>query len=94
MFLTESEQVQCAGRRENLYNRARDGQTWRPAGTGAGGGDAMADYRAGIIGLGFIGAGDQVSGDALGQRVEDLDGTHASALAGHPRIESGRRLQP
>jgi predicted dehydrogenase len=47
----------------------------------------MADYRAGIIGLGFIGAGDQVSGDALGQRVEDLDGTHASSLAGHPRIE-------
>ena len=47
----------------------------------------MADYRAGIIGLGFIGAGDQVSGDALGQRVEDLDGTHASSLAGHPQIE-------
>ena len=47
----------------------------------------MADYRAGIIGLGFIGAGDQVSGDALGQRVEDLDGTHAEALAGHPQIE-------
>ena len=47
----------------------------------------MADYRAGIIGLGFIVAGDQVSGDALGQRVEDLDGTHASSLAGHPQIE-------
>ena len=40
----------------------------------------MAEYRAGIIGLGFIGAADQVSGDALGQRVEDLDGTHLVAL--------------
>jgi predicted dehydrogenase len=44
-------------------------------------------YRAGIIGLGFIGAADQVSGDALGQRVEDLDGTHLAALSGQPRIE-------
>lgn len=31
-------------------------------------------YRAGIVGLGFIGGADQVSGDALGQRVSDLDG--------------------
>src|SRR5262249_11877033 len=46
-----------------------------------------ATYRAGIIGLGFIGAADQVSGDALGQRVCDLDGTHLAALSGHPRIE-------
>lgn len=43
-------------------------------------------YRAAIIGLGFIGAGDQVSGDALGQQVANLDGTHAQALTGHPRI--------
>jgi predicted dehydrogenase len=43
-------------------------------------------YRAGIIGLGFIGAADQVSGDALGQRVEDLDGTHWAALDGHPQV--------
>lgn len=47
----------------------------------------MTRYRAGIIGLGFIGAADQVSGDALGQRVADLDGTHVAALAGNPRVE-------
>ena len=45
-----------------------------------------SSYRAGIIGLGFIGAADQPSGDALGQRVEDLDGTHLVALDGNPRI--------
>ena len=44
-------------------------------------------YKAGIIGLGFIGAGDQVSGDALGQRVEDLGGTHFTALSQNPRID-------
>ena len=44
-------------------------------------------YKAAVIGLGFIGAGDQVSGDALGQRVEDLDGTHAPALAAHDQVE-------
>ncbi|HKI35027.1 MAG TPA: Gfo/Idh/MocA family oxidoreductase [Gemmataceae bacterium] len=44
-------------------------------------------YRAGIVGLGFIGGGDQVSGDALGQRVADLDGTHLTALAGNERVE-------
>jgi predicted dehydrogenase len=43
--------------------------------------------RAAIIGLGFIGAGDQVSGDALGQRVSDLDGTHVTALQGNPRVQ-------
>lgn len=43
-------------------------------------------YRAGIIGLGFIGGGDQVSGDRLGQRVTDLDGNHREALSNHPRI--------
>ncbi len=44
-------------------------------------------YKAAVIGLGFIGAGDQVSGDALGQSVKDLDGTHAPALAAHPEVE-------
>ena len=44
-------------------------------------------YKAGIIGLGFIGGGDQVSGDAVGQKVVDLDGTHFSAYANHPRID-------
>ena len=43
-------------------------------------------YRAGIVGLGFIGGADQVSGDAIGQVVSDLDGTHAHALSGHPRV--------
>ena len=47
----------------------------------------MTTYRAGIIGLGFIGAGDQVSGDALGQQVEDLDGTHLEALANNPQVD-------
>jgi predicted dehydrogenase len=46
----------------------------------------MAQYRAGIVGPGFIGAADQVSGDALGQRVGDLDGTHLVALSRHPQI--------
>jgi predicted dehydrogenase len=50
-------------------------------------GNPVASYRSVIVGLGFIGAGDQVSGDALGQRVEDLDGTHAAALARHPRVQ-------
>ena len=44
-------------------------------------------YKAGIIGLGFIGGADQVSGDALGQSVPDLDGTHRYALENHPRVE-------
>ena len=43
-------------------------------------------FRAAVIGLGFIGAGDQVSGDAIGQKVEHLDGTHAAALAAHPQV--------
>lgn len=47
----------------------------------------MAKYQAGIIGLGFIGAADQVSGDALGQLVEDLDGTHLVSLDNHPEVE-------
>ncbi len=44
-------------------------------------------YRAGIIGLGFIGGGDQVSGDRLGQRVTDLDGSHREAFSSHPRVQ-------
>ena len=44
-------------------------------------------YRAGIIGLGFIGGADQVSGDALGQDVVDLDGTHYYGYANHPNVE-------
>ncbi len=43
-------------------------------------------YSAAVIGLGFIGAGDQVSGDAIGQQVANLDGTHSSALAAHPQV--------
>lgn len=46
-----------------------------------------ATYRAGIIGLGFIGGADQVSGDALGQNVVDLDGTHFASLSNHPRVD-------
>ena len=47
--------------------------------------------RAAIVGLGFIGGGDQVSGDAIGgQQVSNLDGTHAGALAKNPRIQSVR----
>ena len=44
-------------------------------------------YRAAIIGLGFIGGADQVSGDLLGQRVSDLDGTHYTAYRDNPRID-------
>jgi predicted dehydrogenase len=44
-------------------------------------------YRAAVIGLGFIGGADQVSGDALGQRVEDLDGTHVMAMLNHARVD-------
>lgn len=44
-------------------------------------------YRAGIIGLGFIGGGDQVSGDRLGQRVQNLDGNHREAFSNHPRVQ-------
>ncbi|REJ73646.1 MAG: gfo/Idh/MocA family oxidoreductase [Planctomycetota bacterium] len=43
-------------------------------------------YRGAIIGLGFIGGADQVSGDALGQQVSDLDGTHLAAMQNHPRV--------
>ncbi len=43
-------------------------------------------YRAGIIGLGFIGGGDQVSGDRLGQQLANLDGNHRQAYSNHPRV--------
>jgi len=43
-------------------------------------------FKAAIVGLGFIGGADQVSGDALGQNVADLDGTHAQALTDHPQV--------
>ena len=48
---------------------------------------AEKTYRAGIIGLGFIGGADQVSGDALGQLVVELDGTHFQTYSEHPRID-------
>jgi predicted dehydrogenase len=44
-------------------------------------------YRAAIVGLGFIGGGDQVSGDRLGQQVVNLDGTHVEALTRNARIQ-------
>jgi predicted dehydrogenase len=37
--------------------------------------------------LGFIGGADQVSGDAIGQLVSDLDGTHVDAVRNHPRVD-------
>jgi len=50
--------------------------------------NSESTYRAAIIGLGFIGAGDQVSGDAIGgQQVSNLDGTHAEALSKNKRIQ-------
>lgn len=48
--------------------------------------EQQATWKAAVIGLGFIGAGDPESGDAIGQKVVNLDGTHAAALAAHPRI--------
>ena len=49
--------------------------------------DTYTTFRAAVIGLGFIGAADQVSGDAIGQQVRNLDGTHAQALQAHPQVE-------
>jgi predicted dehydrogenase len=46
----------------------------------------QSTYRAAIIGLGFIGGGDDISGDRLGQRVADLDGNHREALSNHARL--------
>ena len=49
----------------------------------------MADrmYRAGVVGLGMIGAADPVSAEAIGQTVAGLDGTHFEALSDHDQIE-------
>lgn len=44
-------------------------------------------YRTAIIGLGMIGGADQVSGNAIGQRVENMDGTHATAYQKNSRIQ-------
>jgi predicted dehydrogenase len=44
-------------------------------------------YRAAILGLGFIGGADQVSGDRLGQQVVNLDGTHLQAYLQNSRID-------
>ena len=43
--------------------------------------------RAAIIGLGFIGGADQVSGDVLGQQVANLGGTHLEALSNNCRVD-------
>ena len=57
----------------------------------AAGGAGVKGYRAAIIGLGFIGGGDQWSGDQIGGQqvaaLENLTGHHALALDAHPRIE-------
>lgn len=48
----------------------------------------MADHvhRAAVIGLGFIGAGDEVRAEEIGQRVVDLRGSvHSDVLDAHPR---------
>jgi predicted dehydrogenase len=47
----------------------------------------VTKLKAAVIGLGFVGAADEVSGDAIGQSVGSLDGTHAQALAGHPAVD-------
>ncbi|MBT6154531.1 MAG: Gfo/Idh/MocA family oxidoreductase [Planctomycetaceae bacterium] len=55
-----------------------------------------SEYRAAIIGLGFIGGGDQVAGDRIGQNVQNLDGTHLGTLTKSPRIRlvAGCDLDP
>lgn len=44
-------------------------------------------YRAAIIGLGFIGCGDPVSGERIGQDPRNLDGTHFSGYTNCPRVQ-------
>jgi predicted dehydrogenase len=45
-------------------------------------------YRAAVIGLGFVGAGDEDAAEFLGQPVEGLQGSvHAVAMAHHPRLQ-------
>ncbi len=49
---------------------------------------SKTQFRAAIIGLGFVGAGDQVSGNAIGgQQVSALDGTHVEAFLKNPRFK-------
>lgn len=47
---------------------------------------AEKKFKAAVIGLGFVGAGDEVSGKAIGQMVSNLDGTHAVAMSNNPYI--------
>lgn len=47
----------------------------------------MTVYKAGIIGVGFIGGADPVSGEALGQKLNNLDGTHFVSLSENPKVE-------
>lgn len=53
-------------------------------------------YRAGIVGLGFVGGGDQVAGDRIGQNVADLDGNHREAFSRNERVRlvAGCDLDP
>ncbi|MBB16426.1 hypothetical protein CMK22_14220 [Candidatus Poribacteria bacterium] len=48
---------------------------------------SLKTYRAAVIGLGMIGGADQVSGDALGQFVNHMDGTHTVAYQKNRRID-------
>ncbi len=43
-------------------------------------------HRAALIGLGFIGCGDEIAGRKIGQNVQLLDGTHSEALQKNPRV--------
>jgi len=47
----------------------------------------QSTYSAAVIGLGFIGAGDEIAGREIGQNVANLDGTHFDALRKNDRIE-------
>ncbi len=44
-------------------------------------------YRAAIIGLGFVGCGDPVSGQRIGQDPRNLDGTHFSGYQNSDRVQ-------
>ena len=48
---------------------------------------SLKTYRAAVIGLGMIGGADQVSGDALGQFVNHMDGIHTVAYQKNRRID-------
>jgi len=49
--------------------------------------ESKVTYPAALIGLGFVGAGDKLAGDRIGQQVKNLDGTHLEALRRNERIE-------